>query len=153
MSAAKVQLSCSFRHLCSASSFPVGNYLFPVVIIIPQHAADPISDTSHFHLQPAGFSLTPCSTLYAPNPPSPGAGVKGTDLLQRGWRWREREKRQKGDEGRREGGKNGKAWDGHNNGGWMPSHATPTHLHKHGHILCFLPLFSKGRMPGRICDR
>lgn len=54
MRAATVQLSCSFRHPCNTSSFPAGNYIFPVVIIIHQHVADSISNTSHFHLQPAG---------------------------------------------------------------------------------------------------
>lgn len=81
MSAATAQLSCSFKRL-RASSFPVGNYLFPVVIIILQHAADPISNTSHFHLQPAGCPQLPAVPSVPPQPPSPGAGVKGTDLFQ-----------------------------------------------------------------------
>lgn len=57
--------------------FPVGNYLFPVVIIL-QHAADPVSNTSHStcHQQAIPGSLQ--CPLY-PQPPLPGAGVKGTD--------------------------------------------------------------------------
>lgn len=64
MSTATEQLSCSFRRLCSASSFPVGNYLFPVVIIILQHTADPISNASHFHL--AGSPLLPAVPAIPP---------------------------------------------------------------------------------------
>lgn len=54
MTAATARLRCVFRHLCAASLFPVGNYPFPVVIIILPHAADLSGNTSHFHLQPAG---------------------------------------------------------------------------------------------------
>lgn len=61
MTAASAKLSCSFRHVCTASLFPLGNYLFPVDIIILQHAADLSGNTSHFHLQPAGcFPAAPC---------------------------------------------------------------------------------------------
>ena len=67
--AAKVQLSCSFGHLCSASLVPVGNYLFPVVIIIIlQHTAERITHTYHFHLQPAGFAWLPTVPSKLPTP-------------------------------------------------------------------------------------
>lgn len=88
MTAATAQLCCSVQHLCAASSFSVGNYLFPVVIIILQHTAAPISNTSHIHLQwlcSQGLSAVP-SILH---PSLPDTGVKGTDLLQQGWRQRE----------------------------------------------------------------
>lgn len=57
--------------------FPVGNYLFPGVIIL-QHAADPISNTSHSTCnQQAGPGSLQCP-LYL-QPPMPGVGVKGAD--------------------------------------------------------------------------
>lgn len=84
MSAATEQLSCSFRRLCSASSFPVGNYLFPVVIIILQHAADPISNTSHFHL--AGSPLLPVVPAIPPTPIPWCRGQRDRTSLNGGWR-------------------------------------------------------------------
>lgn len=102
MSATTAQPSCSFRRLCSTSSFPVGNYLFLVVIIILQHAADSISNPSHFHLQPAGCPQLPAVPSI---PPTPIAWCRGQRdrPLSTGWRWRERENRQKGDEAGKDG--------------------------------------------------
>lgn len=77
MSAATAQLGL-FRRLCSASSFPVGNYLYPVVVIILQHAADPIIHLISTCNHRPRLSAVPS----IPQPPSSGAGVKGTDPFQ-----------------------------------------------------------------------
>lgn len=63
---------------------------FPVAIIILQHAADPISNTSHFHLQPAGPSWFPA---VFPKPPTPITWCRGQrDRPAVGeWKWKDGE--------------------------------------------------------------
>lgn len=108
--------------------FPVGNHLFPVVIIL-QHAADPVSNTSHSTCNRQAIPGSLQCPLY-PQPPLPGAGVKGTD------KWLEVE-----GEMRNEKCGVGKMEDGRS----LDQHPPCTHI--------FASLFSKGRVPGRICGR
>lgn len=72
-STAQLLVSTSMQHLL----FPVGNYLFPGVIIL-QHAADPISNTSHSTCNQQAVPGSLQCPLYL-QPPMPGAGVKGAD--------------------------------------------------------------------------
>lgn len=142
MSAATARRSCSFRRLCSVSSFPLGNYHFPVVIIILQHAADSISNTSHFHLQPAGCPRFPAVPS---TPPTPIAWCRGQRDRPLSTGWREREKQQKGDEA----GKDGEGGLGTTMEDGCPLDQHPP-TYTHAHTLSLLPRLSKGRM---ACER
>lgn len=137
MTATTAQLCCSVQHLCAASSFSVGNYLFPVVIIILQHTAAPISNASHIHLQWL------CSQGLSAVPSLPDTGVKGTDLLQQGWR--------QGINDRKEM----KEWK-MDRAGWAQqwkmdalSRSAPTHTPTYAHIFCPSACLVKGRSAGK----
>lgn len=121
ISAVSVPLSCSFRRLCSTSPLPVGNYLFPVVIIIHQHAADPLTNTSHFHLQLAGCPQLPAAPSV---PPTPIAWCRGQRdrPLSTGWRWRETTEKEM-----RQGKKEKVGWAEQ----WKMDQHPPTYTHTH----------------------
>lgn len=74
ISEAAASLGSSSRRACSPSSLPVGNYLFPVGIIILQHTGR--SYKKHISFPPAAVGAL-CS-LCGPHTPTPCCGVKGT---------------------------------------------------------------------------
>lgn len=139
MSVASAQLCCSFRLLCSTLLFPLGNYPFPVVVIILQHAADPVIHTSHFHLQPAVVCLRLPAVLYIT--PTPNAWCRGQRdrPLSTEWRWREREGEEIGKDGK---------------GKQRKMNAPSINTHPSTHVCTYSVLFAslvKTRVLGKIC--